>query len=273
MRCVQGGLCEPSAVVAMSYGMFLAADGANVQSKWLEVLANNLANVDTPGFKRELAVFQARPSAAHAKGDDVPGSRTINDLSGGVRFQRTLTDHSQGPFDHTGNATNLALAGDGFFQVERGGQTFLTRAGNFSFDKNGQLVTASGDFVLTSTSGRAAIDPSLGPGTIGDDGVIYQQEPGGARVPVSDVGVVRPGSLGDLVKQGDNLFRPLAEVTVVPQAERRIKPGFLERSTTRPTQEMMQLIEATRGLEANINMIRHHDQALGSLLNRALRTA
>jgi flagellar basal body rod protein FlgG len=254
----------------MPYGLYLSADGATVQSKRLEVLANNLANVDTVGFKREMAVFKARESEALAQGLDTPGARGINDISGGVRFFETLTDHSIGPFDHTGNNTDLAIAGEGFFQIERDGQKFLTRAGNFSFDNLGQLLTQQGDRVLDSTGTPIVIDPEGGPVEIGSDGTVFQFD-GGVRDPITEVAIVRPASLGDLVKHGENLFRPLADVAIVPPDARRIRPGFIERSTTRATEEMMALIETTRMLEANVNLIRNQDQVIGSLVNRALR--
>ena len=268
---MQGGDLQAWAAIAMPYGLYLSADGANVQSKRLEVLANNLANVDTVGFKRELAVFHARESEALAQGLDAPGMRTINDISGGVRFFQTMTDHSVGPFDHTGNNTDLAIAGEGFFQVERDGQKFLTRAGNFSFDHSGRLLTQQGDRVLNSSGAPIVIEPEGGPVEIGSDGTVFQFD-GGVREPLTDVAVVQPASLGDLVKQGDNLFRPLAATTVVPPEARHVRTGFIERSTTRPTEEMMALIETTRMLEANMNLIRNQDQVIGTLVNRGLRS-
>jgi flagellar basal-body rod protein FlgF len=257
----------------MPYGLYLSADGVNVQSKRLEVLANNLANVDTVGFKRELALFQARMSEADAQGLDTPGSRTVNDIGGGTRFFATQTDYSQGPVNHTGNPTDVAILGDAFFQVDQGGRTMLTRAGNFSFDSNGRLVTQQGHAVLNTSGAAVTIDPQLGPAEIGDDTVVYQFGADGRRTAVSDVALVRPASPGDLVKQGENLFSPLTAPGLVPPEQRRVRSGFVERSAVEPTLEMMELIEASRAMEANVNMIRNHDQLLGNLVNRVLRQA
>lgn len=255
----------------MPYGLYLAADGANVQSKRLEMLANNLANVDTVGFKRELAMFQARAAEAIEQGLDQPGRQGVNDLSGGVRFFETVTDFSTGPLKHTGMNTDVAILGDGFFQVEKDGEKYLTRAGNFSIDAQGNMLTQEGERVLTGGGTPVVVDRELGPAGIGEDGAVYQIAPDGQRVAVSEVGVVRPASLGDLVKRGENRFYPLGPVAVVPPDERRLRSGYLEYSGVQATSEMMQLIDATRAMEMNVNMIRNHDQMLSGITNRMLR--
>jgi flagellar basal-body rod protein FlgF len=255
----------------MPYGLYLAADGANVQSKRLEMLANNLANVDTVGFKRELALFEARAPEAIEQGLDQRGGQGLNDLPGGVKFFETITDYSTGPLKHTGMNTDVAILGDGFFQVSKDGETYLTRAGNFSIDAQGNMLTQEGEQVLSSGGAPVVIDTELGPAGIGDDGAVYQMNPDGQRVVVNDLGVVKPGSLGDLVKRGENRFYPLGPVTLVPPDQRRIRSGYLEGSGVAATSEMMQLIEATRAMEMNVNMIRNHDQMLSGITNRMLR--
>jgi flagellar basal-body rod protein FlgF/flagellar basal-body rod protein FlgG len=255
----------------MPYGLYLAADGANVQSKRLEMLANNLANVDTVGFKRELALFEARATEAIEQGLDQPGTKGINDLPGGVKFFETITDYSTGPLKHTGMNTDVAILGDGFFQIEKDGERYLTRAGNFSIDAHGNMLTQEGERVLSSGGSPVVIDPELGPAGVGDDGAVYQIGPDGQRVAVTDLGVVQPASLGDLVKRGENRYFPLGPVATIPPDQRRLRSGYLESSGVQSTSEMMQLIEATRAMEMNVNMIRNHDQMLSGITNRMLR--
>jgi flagellar basal-body rod protein FlgF/flagellar basal-body rod protein FlgG len=255
----------------MPHGLYLSADGVNVQSKRLEMLSNNLANVDTVGFKRELALFQARGSEAQAQGLAQPGDQSLNDISGGVRFAQTVTDFSQSPLKHTGNDTDAAILGDGFFQIEKDGERYLTRAGNFSIDSKGRLVTQEGESVLSSAGTPITVDPDLGSAAIGDDGSVYQFLPDGRRAVVSDLAIVRPGSNADLVKRGENRFFALAPVNAIPPEQRQVRAGFLEGSGVQSTQEMMQLIEASRALEMNVNMIRNQDQMLGGLVSRVLR--
>ena len=250
----------------MPYGMYISAAGAHVQSERMRVLANNLANVDTAGFKRELAVFQARAAEAIERGDDTPASRSINNVGGGVQLQETVTDYSPGTFRQTGNPTDMAIPGEGYFLVERDGRQLLTRAGNFHFSVDGRLVTDQDLPVLGTDTKPIVIDPR-GSWQLTESGAIVQ---GGNRYYLA---LVQPQSTGDLAKAGGNLFSPLADVKPVALGKRRVVSGQLEQSTVVPSREMMELIETSRAFEANVRMIQNHDQMLGSLVNRVLRVA
>ncbi len=249
----------------MPYGLYISAEGANAQAKRLEVLSNNLANVDTTGFKRDLAIFQARYAESTERGLDQPGSGSINDLGGGVRLQGTQTDFSLGPLKNTGRPTDLAIDGEGFFAVRKDGKEFLTRAGNFQFDAGNQLVTSDGYPVLNDSGTPIIIDPSEGPWQVTRDGAFAQ------KGTFNYLKMVQPPSKGDLVKAGENLFWPLASAAPVDPAQRRVSSGFLEGSGVKPTLEMMELIESSRAFEANTNMIKHQDQMLGTLISRILK--
>ena len=157
----------------MPYGMYISAAGAHVQSERLRVLSNNLANVDTPGFKRELAVFQARHAEAIERGEDVPGSKSINDIGGGVHFAETVTDFHSGTVRNTGVDTDLAIEGDGFFLVEKDGQQLLTKAGNFHFNSDGRLLTDQGYAVLSADGQPLSVDPRVA-WSVSDSGAIEQ---------------------------------------------------------------------------------------------------
>jgi len=249
----------------MPYGMYLSAEGAKAQAQRLEFIANNLANVDTPGFKRDVPTFQARFAEAIQRGQDYPGSKSINDVGGGVKLMGVDTDFSNATLRSTGVETDMAVNGDGFFQVRgRGGETLLTRAGNFLVDVNGRMVTQTGKFsVLDDGGGEIKLDPEL-PWEMLPGGVINQ---GGQRIVI---GLQRPQSLGDLVKVGDNMFRPLGTVAPVPNQERDIRQGYLEMSGVSSTREMMAMIETSRAFEANTKLIQHQDGMLSQLLSRVL---
>ncbi|MDA1055556.1 MAG: flagellar basal-body rod protein FlgF [Planctomycetota bacterium] len=248
----------------MSYGMYLSAAGADVQSARLQVISNNLANANTPGFKRDFAILQARHAEAIERGEVAAGQRGIEDLGGGVQMSETVTDFSAGALRQTGNKTDLAINGDGFFLVEKDGEPLLTRAGNFHFSTAGQLQSEQGYPVMSLEGGPVAIDP-IRPWSFTEDGGIEQ---GGDALLLA---LVQPASLGDLVKAGENMFSPLADVTPVPAADRSVKSGYLEQSGVKPAIEMMELIETSRAYEANIRMIQSQDQVVGSLVNRILR--
>ena len=257
----------------MPYGLYVSADGVNAQSKRLEVLSNNLANIDTTGFKRQFAVFQSRYSEAVEEGMISPGSGTIHDLSGGLSFNATKTDFTSGAFKRTGGTTDLAIAGEGFFQVEKNGEQLLTRAGNFHFNPAGQLVTQQGFNVLDEGGGPIQISLSDGPVEIGPNGTISQYDDSGVLNKGPTIGLFQPGAPDLMLRQGENSFLPDSEdsVEAVPLGERQFRVGFLEQSGVNSTASMMELIEASRAMEANVNMIRNHDTMLGSLVNRVLK--
>lgn len=250
----------------MPYGLYISAEGAHAQQKRLEVVANNLANVDTVGFKRDLAIFQARYAEATQQGLDQPGSGSLNDLGGGIMVQQTATDFSAGPLKRTQLPTDLAIEGDGYFVVQKDGQNFLTRAGNFQLTSTGQLITQQGYAVMSQDNAPITIDPGNGPWELSASGELRQQ--GVAQ----SLALVRPASKGDLVKMGENLFRPLSEPTEVPAGERRVVTGYVEGSGVKPTTELLEMIDATRAIEANLSMMQTQDQMLSGLVNRVLKT-
>ncbi len=255
----------------MPYGLYLSAEGAHAQSKRLEVIANNLANVDTVGFKRELAVIQARYAAETEQGLDYPGSGTINDVGGGVEVLMTKTDFSSGPFKQTGIATDMAIRGEGFFVVRKGDETFLTRAGDFRLTERGELVTQFGqeEYAVLSDAGEPiTVDPrSENRWELTPTGGIRQSGS------LQNLALVAPASLGDLVKMGENLFRPLADPQPVAADKRSVAGGYLEMSGVRPTTEMVDMIEASRALELNLSMMQTQDQMLAGLFQRVMKTA
>ncbi|MGH7194685.1 MAG: flagellar basal-body rod protein FlgF [Candidatus Saccharimonadales bacterium] len=250
----------------MPYGLYISAEGAQAQSTRMEVIANNLANANTPGFKRELAIFQARFAEDIEQGQAAPGAGTLNDIGGGVETLATVTDFSNGPLQQTGVPTDLAIEGDGFFVVRRNGQNFLTRSGGFALNQTGTLVTHDGDVVLSATGTPIVVAADQGPWYVTPDGAVAQASE------LTPLALARPNSLGDLMKVGDNLFAPLAPTKPVDATQRRIASGVLEQSGVEPVMEMTEMIETSRAFEANVNMIRNQDQILGELVSRVLKT-
>jgi flagellar basal-body rod protein FlgF/flagellar basal-body rod protein FlgG len=262
----QGGdSCEDEA--AMPYGIYLSAEGAAAQAQRLEVIANNLANVDTVGFKPDVPTFQSRFAEAIQQGLAREGDGSVNDLGGGVKLIDVTTDHSSSQLKETGGTLDLAITGSGFFHV-RGddGEQLLTRAGNFTLDAQGRLVTQNGDRpVLDQAGGEITLDSSQ-PFSISQDGFISQN---GALVAL---GLSQPESLNELVKAGNNLFRPLGNIATVPLGDRQIRQGYLEMSGANPIRQMMAMIETTRAFEANTRMIQNQDTMLGALISRVLQS-
>jgi flagellar basal-body rod protein FlgF len=250
----------------MPYGLYIAAEGAYSQTRRMEVLSNNLANVDTAGFKRDLALFQARYAEETNRGQDYPGSGSINDIGGGVWMNGTATDHSQGTLKRTEIPTDMAINGDGYFVVQKDAQNYLTRAGNFLLNAAGMLTTQTGMPVLSDAGTPILVNPET-PWRVSPDGAIEQD--GGKTF----LALVQPSSPANLVKHGENLFQATTPPAPVPEQLRNVQGEYLEMSGVKPTLEMLELIETSRAFEMNVSMIRNHDAVLNSLVNRVLRTA
>jgi flagellar basal-body rod protein FlgF len=250
----------------MPYGMYISAEGAAAQAQRLEVIANNMANVDTAGFKQDVPTFQARFAEAIQKGQAQPGDRSINDIGGGVKIIDVCTDHSEGELKRTGNDLDLAIVGKGFFQI-RGddGEQYLSRAGDFQLDTTGRLVTQNGHRPVLNQQGAEIVLSRNVPFNISADGFIDQAGT------VQPIGMSQPDSLNDLVKVGNNLFKPMGAVKPLELTDRNIRQGYLEMSGSNPVRQMMAMIETTRAFEANTKMIQNQDSMLGSLISRVLQ--
>lgn len=251
----------------MPYGMYISASGAEAQSRRIEVLTNNLANADTPGFRRSLAVLQARDSEAIERGLDHTGSGSINDLGGGVSMSETVTDFAPGSIRTTNSFTDMSIQDDGrgFFVVEKDGQQLLTRAGNFHFASNGELQTPSGYSVLDVGDNPITKNPNTSHQQFNSNGTITQ---GDQSVQLK---LVKANSKGDLVRVGENMFSSLAETIPLTAEERKVANKSVELSSVKSATEMMHLIEASRAYEANVRLIQHQDQMVGTLVNRVLK--
>jgi flagellar basal body rod protein FlgG len=246
--------------------MYISAEGAAAQAQRLEVIANNLANVDTAGFKQDVPTFQARFAEAIQQGQAQAGDRSINDVGGGVKVIDVQTDHSAGQLKHTGNDLDLAINCKGFFHIRgEDGQRYLSRAGSFAIDTRGRLVTQNEHRPVLDQSGSEIVLSRDLPMSISSDGFISQA---GA---IYALGMSQPESMGDLIKVGNNLFQPLGNVQPLALADRNIRQGYLEMSGANPVRQMMAMIETTRAFEANTRMIQNQDTMLGALISRVLQ--
>ena len=182
-----------------------------------------------------------------------------------MQFRESVTDFSPGPLRKTGNPTDVALQGDGFFVVKKGQERLLTRAGNFRLKASGELVTQQGYPVLSEDNTPIRLNSDGGRWDVDSSGSINQA---GTR---QQLQIARPASLGDLSKAGENLFRPLGSVRPVAANDRAVAGGYLEMSAVEPTTEMTSMIETSRLIEANINVMKAHNEMLSNLIDRVLK--
>ncbi len=253
-----------------SAAMHIARTGLDAQDMRMRVISNNLANVNTTGFKKDRAAFETlayqtvtapgAPSTAETK------YATGLNLGTGVRVQGTAKIDTAGTMQTTGNSLDLALDGDGYFQVQLpGGQLGYTRAGNFSRSAEGLLVTSEGYQVqpgITVPQGASAI-------TIGTDGTVSATVPG--QTEPATLGQIQvasfPNSAG-LKATGDNYLvetaaSGAANLGVAGQEGRgNVRQGMLEGSNVNVVEELVDMIETQRAYEVNSKMISASDDML-----------
>lgn len=261
-------------------GVYTALSGAMAQSTKLDTIANNLANVNTPAFKRDQQLFQEYLTANEKAPEttqiprDVASIESFYNMQGGdksfVDTKGTFTDYSQGGLKPTGNALDVAIDGKGFFEVATPGGVKLTRAGNFTLDGNGQIVTKEGYPVLSA--GNPGDDPAsrvirvqgTGSITISDSGDVFEGTENLARL--SMVNINNPDSL---IKQGNSLygFKPDSTPDMVNVNNPSVKQGFLETSNVNIVQEMTDMISTQRVFESTQKAIGAYDQMADKMVN------
>lgn len=252
----------------MLYGLYLSAQGAEVQGLRQAVVANNIANSGTTGFKRDFALFQAHQTHDRVFGPAGQPPDTVDEQTGGITLAGTPTDFSQGPLKSTGAPLDVALVGRGFLSVERGGETLLTRNGKLSLDADGRLITTDlGLPVLDQAGVPIVIPPEMVQLQVGANGMLSGVTGTGSVVPLVPLSITEPTDLQALIKEGNSLYRALGDVQPSPFTQ--VRQGFLEESGTNPMAETMDMIETNRAFEMNMNMIRLQDEMLGKLLQSA----
>ena len=255
----------------MIYGLYLSATGVLTNSYRQDVIANNIANAETVGFKRDLALFQERlTEAQHRRFRGGMGEMQTNDqleaLGGGLFVSPTKIDTRQGEFEPTNNKLDVAISGnDGYFMVkDQDGTPRLTRNGSFMIDDDGHLILAhSGQQVLDAKRKPIVLDGTLsGQTEVGKDGQITQ-----AGFPAAKIGVFDVTDPAQLTKRGSMLLDHPDVQSLAANAKPQLVSGAVERANVDPTTELALLMDAQRQLEANANMIRYQDQTLGKLVN------
>jgi flagellar basal-body rod protein FlgG len=253
--------------------LWIAKTGLEAQQTQLDVTANNLANVSTNGFKRSRAVFEdllyqtlRQPGAQSSQQTQLPSGLQIGT---GVRPVATVKIFSQGNIEHTGNALDVAIQGNGFFQIlQPDGTTAYTRDGSFQVDNQGALVTSSGYHVqpqITIPANALSV-------TIGQDGTVSVLQPGATKPTqvgtLQLVGFINPSGLQSA---GENLYLETAS-SGTPSANTpgtnglgRLNPGNVETSNVNVVEEMVNMIQTQRAYEMNSKVISTSDQMLQKL--------
>jgi flagellar basal-body rod protein FlgF len=217
----------------------------------LDVVANNVANINTNGFKADRSVFQEY-LASNAHEDTFP--RPDRRVSF-VQDTGTYRDFSQGPTEQTKNPLDVAIDGNAFLVVQTPAGERYTRDGGLQINAQGQLVTASGDAVL-GTGGPIVFQPGDKEITIGDDGGVSVRQ--GANPVDSLRGKLRLVSFAQaqsLLKEGGNLYSAGAGATAQPTTTAKVHQGYIEKSNVNSVLEMSHMIEVNRAYTQMATML------------------
>ena len=245
-----------------------ARTGMNGQQTQLDVISNNLANINTSGYKKNRAQFQdlfyqsmRAAGAETAGGSMVPTGVQVGLGSRITAVQKIFT---QGDYTQTGNDLDLAIEGNGFFQIDKNGTSYYTRGGSFTRDVNGYIVTSDGNQLQPAfqiPDGTTTINVS-------STGHIVAQSASGASLGETDISLYKFVNPAGLKSTGSNLYAETpasgAATAATPGSggAGTIAQNFLETSNVDVTEEMVNLIITQRAYEVNSKAITTADQLL-----------
>lgn len=281
----------------MVRGVYTGASGMIAQQERLDVVANNLANVDKPGFKRDTATFKAFPEmmAARTEDDGVVifplGSTDIRPYVGrmgtGVEVNEVFTEWEQGSLRETGNQLDIALSDKGFFTIETPNGERYTRNGSFLIDKDNYLVTKHGYKVMGENGyiqiktnnyvidedGRVSVNKRY---QNNDDFVQMTQNEWKDEEILDTLKIVRFENERYLKKEGESFWvdTQISGPAYIAQKgidRPKVLSRFLEMSNVNPINEMVRMIEVQRAYELNSKSIATHDTLIGRVVNEVGR--
>ncbi len=259
----------------MNPALWVAKTGLDAQQTRMQVVSNNLANVNTTGFKKDRAVFQdliyqnVRQAGGQATQDTL--LPTGLNLGTGVRVVATEKQHSQGNVVQTENSLDMAIEGRGFFQIlQSDGDLAYTRDGTFQVDADGQMVTSGGQLLQPNVT----LPPNTDQVTIGKDGTVTASVAGqAAPIQVGNIQLAEFVNPAGLEPLGSNLYAETA-ASGTPQVGvpglnglGQIMQGALESSNVNIAEELVNMIETQRAFETNTKAISSADQMLQFITN------
>ncbi len=260
----------------MDASMWIAKTGLDAQQTRMSVISNNLANVNTTGFKRDRASFEdmlyqkvRQPGAQVGANAQSPTGLM---LGTGVRLVATEKTHTQGSLVTTKNALDVAIQGEGFFQITQpDGTIAYTRDGSFKISATGQIVTSNGAPLAPAIT----IPPNVASITIGQDGIVSVEVAGGngAAQQLGQIQIARFVNPAGLQSLGQNLLRE-TPASGAPQLNNpgtagagQLAQGALEASNVNVVEEMVNMIETQRAYEINSKAISAVDGMLKFMNN------
>jgi len=232
----------------MNSGMYAAVSGSLAAMRRMEVISNNLANINTPGYKKDKMSFEGL-LAGSVNPPAVPQGTTADPI---LQKENIYIDYASGPTSQSGNPLDLALDGDGFFAVTTPEGTAYTRQGNFRTSVDGTLVTVDGYPVQDSGGGAIRIQGSR----------VEIDAKGGVTVDGTQAGAISVVDFEkpyNMTKIGNALFVPAGPQAVPQAGKAQVQQGHIEGSNVESISEMVQMIETNRYFEACSKVIKGFD--------------
>lgn len=254
----------------MIRGLYTAATGMNVQAKKMDVISNDLANVNTTGYKKDQVVIASFPELLTYRIQDrqnnIANDAPIGRMTFGAHVDDVVTQFVQGSLVKTDGMMDVALHGPGFFVVQTPNGPMYTRDGSFILSAEGDLLTQEG-YAVMGQGGPI----SLGPDFLSTGGKIVINAQGDLMNGEELVDTLDIACFTDeksLTKAGDNLYTGGGTRA---RFEGSMSQGFIEASNVNPVTAMVDMISVSRAYEANQKMIQVHDSLLGKAVNEVGR--
>lgn len=227
----------------------------------MDVVANNIANVSTNGFKAESVLFAADQRAPAANSEKPRAIEFVRDVT-------VLRDFSPGTFIKTESPFDVALQGEGFFTVQGADGPLYTRDGAFGIDALGTLVTKEGRPVLDEGGSPIALSPDGQPPTITADGSVSQN-----GTAIGRLGVVTFEKPGAMERMGENLWKATENQTPSPAIDARVAQNMVEGSNVKPIIEMTKMMDISRAYESATRLQKTADDMRSRAIERLAKVA
>ncbi len=262
----------------MVRALYTAASGMTAQQLNVDTISNNLANVNTVGYKKETTNFKSLlyTNLRGPQEEVTENTPTANQVGHGVRALANSRNYMSGTLQQTGNSNDLAIIGDGFFAIDNNGEELYTRDGSFRFsmleDGGSYALVTSDGYPVLSVEGESIIIGSEVPVDkikVSENGSVYYTDEEGMRMDVGQIRIVQFTNRAGLEATGSNLYRAtpasgeaLSEADEDGLTKSTLRTGYLEGSNVQLAEEMVNLIIAQRAYEVNSTAIKTADDMM-----------
>lgn len=257
----------------MLRGLYSSGSGMQSSLLQMDVISNNMANVNTTAFKEKMNVFKSYPEADLVRTDDqeiqtpmgtVDPRPDIGSMAMGVSSDGTYINFRQGSLKQTGNPLDVALEGEGFFEIQMpDGETAFSRDGSFKLNSDSEVVTSMGRRLLDTNGNPIQIPGNTEKITITPNGNVFDQD----NQQIAQINIVQFENKQRLEEMGENMFRQGEDNPRIENPENvKLRQGVVETTNFSPVKQMTRMIEASRKYEMNSQILQQQNSTLGQAI-------